>query len=91
MTVNVKLFAHFRDLFGGRGRTLALAPGGTVADALAALCDTPARRRELLAGEALRPHIVVMVNGAPVGSLRGLATPLADGDTLAVFPLMGGG
>lgn len=91
MTVKAKFFAHFRDLFGGRERDLALPPGGTVADALAALCDTPDRRRELLAGHALRPHIIVMVNGAPVGSLQGLATPLADGDTLAVFPLMGGG
>lgn len=91
MTVKVKFFAHFRELFGGRERDLALAPGGTVAEALAVLGDTPARRREILAGDALRPHIVVMVNGAPIGSFRGLATPLADGDTLAVFPLMGGG
>jgi MoaD family protein len=91
MTVRARFFAYFRDLFGGRERDLSLAPGGTVADALAALCDQPARRRELFAGDALRPHIVVMVNGTPIGSLRDLATPLADGDTLAVFPLMGGG
>ncbi len=91
MTVKAKFFAYFRDIFGGREREIALVAGGTVADALALLCDTPERRREIFAGDALRPHIVVMVNGTPVGSLQGPATPLAAGDTLAVFPLMGGG
>ena len=32
-----------------------------------------------------------MLNGVPVQSLKGLATPLAAGDTLAVFPIIGGG
>jgi MoaD family protein len=91
MTVQAKFFAYFRDLFGGRERDLALAAGASVGDALAALCDTPARRGEVFAGDALRPHIVVMVNGAPIGSLQGLATPLSPGDVLAVFPLVGGG
>ncbi|MBP7706346.1 MAG: MoaD/ThiS family protein [Candidatus Aminicenantes bacterium] len=91
MTVRVKFFAYFREVFGGRERDLELAPGDTVADALDRLADTPARRRELLDGAALKPHLVVMINGAPVGSLRGAATPLSPGDTLAVFPLVGGG
>jgi MoaD family protein len=91
MTVRARFFAYFRDLFGGRERGLSLPAGGTVADALAVLCDTPGRRGEIFADAGLRPHIVVMVNGTPIGSLRDLATPLADGDTLAVFPLMGGG
>ncbi len=91
MTVKAKFFAYFRDLFGGRERDIVLRADGTVADALAALCDTPGRRAELFSEAGLRAHIVVMVNGTPIGSLRDLATPLADGDTLAVFPLMGGG
>ncbi len=91
MTVSAKFFAYFRDLFGGRERALALPDGGTVADALDLLCDTPERRREVFAGGNLKPRIVVMVNGTPIGSLAGLATPLAPGDTIAVFPLMGGG
>ncbi|MCK7478614.1 MAG: MoaD/ThiS family protein [Candidatus Moduliflexus flocculans] len=66
MTVHVRFFAYFRDLFGGRGRELSLAAGATVGDALAALCDTPARRGEIFAGGGLKPHLVVMVNGAPV-------------------------
>ena len=91
MTVNVRFFAYFRDLFGGRERELALAPGATVGDALAELCDTPARRGEIFAGDGLKPHLVVMVNGVHVDARSGLRTPLSPGDTLAVFPMLGGG
>jgi MoaD family protein len=91
MTIKAKFFAYFRDLFGGRERALALVPGATVGEALALLCDTGARRAEIFAGEGLKPHLVVMLNGVPVQSLKGLATPLAEGDTLAIFPMMGGG
>lgn len=91
MTVRVKFFAYFREAFGGRERALELAPEATVADALDRLADTPSRRRELFVGAVLKPHLVVMLNGAPIGSLRGAETPLSPGDTLAVFPLVGGG
>lgn len=91
MTVNVRFFAYFRDLFGGRGRELALAASATVGDALDALCDTPARRGEIFAGGGLKPHLVVMVNGVPVDARGGMMTRLSPGDTLAVFPMLGGG
>jgi MoaD family protein len=91
MTIKARFFAYFRDLFQGRERDVVFAEGGTVGDALALLCDTPARRREIFAGDELKPHIVVMVNGVHVESLQGLATPLSSGDTLAVFPMLGGG
>jgi molybdopterin synthase sulfur carrier subunit len=91
MTVKTKFFAYFRDLFGGRERDLAVGEGGTVRDALSLLCDTNERRREVFEGDGLKPHLVVMVNGVHVESLRGLETPLSPGDTLAVFPMLGGG
>ena len=91
MTINAKFFAYFRDLFGGRERDLVVAAGASVGAALVLLCDTPERRREIFVGDGLKPHIVVMINGVPIGSLQGLATPLAPDDTLAVFPIMGGG
>ena len=91
MQIKAKFFAYFRDLFQGREREVVLLEGATVGDALAVLCDTPERRREVFAGDELKPHLVVMVNGVQVQSLRGLATPLAPGDTLAVFPILGGG
>lgn len=91
MTVKVKFFAYFRALFGGRERDAVLGDGSTVGDVLALLCDTAERRGEIFAGDELKPHLVVMVNGVHVQSLQGLATPLSSGDNLAVFPIMGGG
>ena len=91
MTVKAKFFAYFRDLFQGRERDVVIAEGGTVRDVLAVLCDTNERRREVFEGDGLKPHLVVMVNGVHVESLRGLDTALSPGDTIAIFPMLGGG
>jgi MoaD family protein len=91
MTVKAKFFAYFRDLFGGRDREIAVGEGASVGEALAVLCDTPGRRGEIFSGAELKPHLVVMLNGVPIQSLKGLSTPLAPGDILAIFPIMGGG
>lgn len=91
MTIKAKFFAHFRDLFGGREREIAVGEGASVGEALAVLCDTPGRRGEIFSGGELKPHLVVMLNGVPIQSLKGLSTPLAQGDILAIFPIMGGG
>ena len=91
MRIKAKFFAHFRDLFGGREREVELGAGRSVREALELLCDTPARRAELFDRGGLRPHLVVMVNGVHIHSLRGLDTALSEGDTLAVFPFLVGG
>jgi len=91
MIVKAKFFAYFRDLFGGREREIEVSVEGTVGEALGVLCDTPERLAEIFVCGELKPHLVVMVNGVPVQSLKGLATPLAEGDVIAVFPMMGGG
>jgi molybdopterin synthase sulfur carrier subunit len=90
MTVRIKFFAHFRELFGAKDKELPLAPGATVKDILDVLCDTAERRRIVFDGE-LKPHVVVMKNGSSILSLKGLATALDAGDTLAIFPMLGGG
>jgi MoaD family protein len=91
MTVKAKFFAYFRDLFQGRERDVVVGEGALVRDALAVLCDTAERHHEIFEGAGLKPHLVVMVNGVHVESLGGLETPLAPGDTLAIFPMLGGG
>lgn len=91
MIVKAKFFAYFRELFGGRDRDVDVSAEGTVGEALGVLCDTPARLAEIFACGELKPHLVVLLNGVPIQSLKGLSTPLSDGDTLAVFPMMGGG
>jgi len=90
ITVRVRFFAHFRELFAVRDKDLTLPDGATVGDALAALCDTAGRRGVVFDGR-LKPEVVVMKNGASILSLEGLDTPLGPKDTVAVFPLLGGG
>ena len=91
MTVRVRFFAYFRELFGGKDRVLDLPDGASVGAALELLCDSPARRAEIFDAARLRPQIVVMINGAGLPTATGTATPLREGDILAVFPMMGGG
>jgi molybdopterin converting factor small subunit len=97
MTVKVRFFAYFREMFGGRERIFDLDAGTTVAGFLDLLGDSPARRAELFEDSGsgrpsvFKPHVVVMINGAELSSRGGPAAELRDGDTLAVFPLMGGG
>ncbi|MHB8054156.1 MAG: MoaD/ThiS family protein [Candidatus Aminicenantales bacterium] len=97
ITISALFFAYFRELFGGRKKIFDLDAGTTVAGFLDFIGDSPARRAELFeeAGSGrslvLNPHLVVMINGAGLSSRGGPAAELRDGDTVAVFPLMGGG
>ena len=91
MTVRVRFFAYFRELFEGMDRVLDLPDGARVGAALELLCDSPARRAEIFTAARLRPQIVVMINGAGLPAATGTATPLREADVLAVFPMMGGG
>jgi MoaD family protein len=91
MKIRARFFASFQDLFGGRGKEVELPEGRTVRDFLNAVCDSPSRRLEIFSGAAPKPHIVIMVNGVHIQSLRGLGTRLSDADTVAVFPFLGGG
>jgi MoaD family protein len=91
VTVRVRLFAYFRELFGGKDRALDLPDGASVGAALELLCDSPARRAGIFEDGRLRPGIVVMINGAGLPAANGPETPLREGDVLAVFPMMGGG
>ena len=42
-------------------------------------------------GNALGERVIVMVNGRRIEFLQGLDTPLADRDTVQIFPVVAGG
>jgi MoaD family protein len=91
MSVRVRFFATFRELFASREREIPAADAATLGALIEHLCDTPARRAALFEGAALKPHLVVMINGAPVPPSSFAGTPLRDGDVVSIFPLLGGG
>ncbi len=91
MKIKVKFFAYFRELFETRERDLTFPEGAVIRSLLETIADSPRRREELLAGEELKPLIIVMKNATSINSLQGLDTPLEEGDTIAVFPFITGG
>lgn len=91
MAVKVKFLPPFRTLFGGRERELSADGVPTIGELLDRLADTPERRAALFAGTHFSPHLVVLINGSPVAPSSFVEAPVHDGDTVAVFPLLGGG
>ena len=67
--------------------------GSVVGPALQQLCAAhPDLRPKLFASDAeLHSFINVFVNSRSIRDLDGLATPLAEGDTLLIVPALAGG
>lgn len=82
MTVDVRLFAILRERAGRDRIEVELAPGSTVADALAALAAEPA-----LAGVVERLPVTMAVNR----DYASADTELRAGDELALIPPVSGG
>jgi len=91
MRVKVKFFAYLRDVFHGKEKGFKLKTGTTVRELLNLISDFPEGRTELFKGSELKPHIIIIKNGSPVHTKRGLETELQDGDTINIFPFIGGG
>ena len=94
--MRVILYATLRATAGARVVDLSaqVGPGSTVWDAVHALIARyPALEPELLDSSGrLWSHVHVMVNGRDAPYLeRGMDSPLEAGDTLDVFPPVGGG
>jgi len=90
--IKVKFFGPFRDLFSGREREIDLPADVHIRELLRRLSDTPERKKQLFAVAAdLNPSVVVMKNGTPVQGKVGMESVLQDGDTIALFPFLGGG
>ncbi|GAB4480323.1 MAG: hypothetical protein Kow00124_26880 [Anaerolineae bacterium] len=85
----VKLYGSLR-LRGGIAR--ATVPGATVREVLAALCEG---NDDLCAaiynGQELRPFVRITVGGHDIILAEGLDTPVAESDSLAIFPPIAGG
>ena len=90
--VKVKFFSNFRDLAGTAVTQLEAV---NVGDLLKKLVDRHEGLKDALVdGESdreLKSGVTVMLNGRNVRFLDGLDTEFSEGDTLAIFPPIGGG
>ncbi len=91
MKIRIKFFAYFRELFQDKERDIELEKETTVGGLLTLLCHSDEQRKEIFDGNFLKSAVVVMRNGTHIHSLNGLMTEMNDGDTIALFPLIGGG
>ena len=91
MTIKVRIPTQLRTLTGGAGEVGV--EGATVGEVLKALDATHAGFAERLFDETgeLRRFVNVFVADEDVRFLEGLATPVAEGQTLSIVPAVAGG
>ena len=94
--VRVKLFATFRDIAGGQGVVdVRLSREATLKDLIEELSKLFGKEIEIMLLDpktgSLKSFNNVLVNGHNVKLLEELRTELDNGDTVALFPPVGGG
>ncbi len=93
--MTVQFFAYLRDPEFAGCKQLTWPAAGTLRELGEGLCGRfGARfRGEFFSpdGASLCERVIVMVNGRRAEFLSGLDTPLQDGDTVLVFPVVAGG
>ena len=93
-TVTVRTMFDLARIVGRNTAQLTVEPGATVGTALKALVATYGGLQGRLfdsAGGGLLPYLFVELNGRDIRSLRGLETPVEEGDGLSVLiPVAGG-
>jgi len=92
MQVKVKFFATFREIFNANEIEIELESAPNLQQLLNSLCKSRKCRQQIFerSGE-LRPSVVILKNGKQIQSLDGVQTSLEAGDTIAMFPPLGGG
>lgn len=91
MKVTVRFLATFKKTFGASTEKISLKRGDTLLALLEKICDSPERKSEIFTDDAIKPHVLILVNGRPVDAKKGLNYKLSSGDTIALCPFMGGG
>jgi sulfur-carrier protein len=91
MSLTVRIPTQLRTLTGGAGEVQV--EGSTVGDALKALDAAHPGMGDRLFDDAgkLRRFVNVFLADEDVRFLEGLATPVADGQTLSIVPAVAGG
>lgn len=91
--MNIKLFADFRELCGGKVVSVGSNDPQAIGTLLDALIERfPVMKTELFteSGE-LQPLVSVFVNGKNIIHLDGLQTIVTSEDQIALFPPIAGG
>jgi MoaD family protein len=93
MSVTFHIPGALREFTAGHSTVKIDNAGGTIADALTALCalHPGVRDRVLTEQGQLRQHINIFVGSENVRYTGGLATPLSNGAQVSIVPAVSGG
>lgn len=92
MNVELRLFANFRETVGQKTIEREFAADATIETVLRGLEDEfPDLEGAFVQDGEILPQVNVLKNGREVHHLEGLATDVADGDKISIFPPVAGG
>jgi molybdopterin synthase sulfur carrier subunit len=93
MKVQVAFFAELREIAGEKGKTLEFNSQPKISEVLNLLVNTYGRMFEekIFFKGKLSEEYIFLLNGLSIRFLKGLDTPLNDGDELAILPPVAGG
>ncbi|MGC8912977.1 MAG: ubiquitin-like small modifier protein 1 [Thermoplasmata archaeon] len=87
----MKFFGYFREIVGMPSITLS-GDFNNVGEVLTHIAIRfPEIRNKLFEGNKVMPFVKVLLNGLAIEVLEDLDTKVKDGDTIAIFPPVGGG
>jgi len=94
MKVQVKFFTTLREITGKKEEEIESSSTITIKELLTRLSKKYSREFvDYLYDEKgdIRTHIQILINGRDIDVFQGLETKLKEGDTVAIFPPVGGG
>lgn len=92
MNVELRLFATFRETVGQKTVEREFDDDATIETVLDRLeADFTGLEGSFVEDGEILPQVNVLKNGREVHHLEGMETPIADGDTIAIFPPVAGG
>lgn len=91
MEIELKFFATLRETVGERTITREFSDGTTIGTVLDAIVDEYPSLEIFNEDGDVYDHVNILINGENITFSDGLKTPLADGDSVGIFPPVEGG